>query len=130
MPKTERSASMSRPRKCRRVCCLPESDLFGPFGNESEEKKMIIMSVEEYEAIRLIDLEEMTQEECAIKMSVARTTIQRIYNDARKKLADALVNGQMLQIMGGDYQLCEKPSTEFGCPRCRRKRESEREETE
>lgn len=83
---------MPRPRKWRKVCCLPVNNLFGPLNSPNLNNKIIIMSVEEYEAIRLIDLEGLMQEECAERMNVARTTVKRIYNEARKKLADALVN--------------------------------------
>jgi len=63
--------------------------------------------VDEYETIRLIDLEELTQEQCAGQMNVARTTVQGIYNQARKKLAEALINGRRLKIEGGDYKICD-----------------------
>jgi len=76
------------------------------------------MTVDEYETIRLIDLEGMTQEECADKMDVARTTIQRIYNDARKKLAKSLVDGNRIQIGGGDYKLCDDSEPFYRCRRC------------
>ena len=66
---------MPRPRKWRKVCCLPDSDRFGPL-NASVNTDHIIMTVEEYEAIRLIDLEGFTQEECAGQMNIARTTVQ------------------------------------------------------
>jgi len=65
------------------------------------------MSVEEYETVRLIDLEGLKQEECAEHMKIARTTVQKIYDDARKKIADAIVNGKKLVINGGDYMLCD-----------------------
>lgn len=64
------------------------------------------MEVDEYETIRLIDLEGLTQEECSEQMNIARTTVQRIYSEARKKLADSLVNGKALRIEGGDYEIC------------------------
>ena len=68
---------------------------------------IIVMTVDEYETIRLIDLAGLTQEECAGQMNIARTTIQGMYNSARKKLADSLVNGKILKIEGGDYKLCD-----------------------
>ena len=71
-------------------------------------------------AVRLIDLEGFTQEECAEQMNVGRTTVQAIYADARKKLADALVNGKFLTIDGGKYQLCDD-SDDFCGPACRRR---------
>lgn len=98
---------MARPRKWRKVCCLPDNDAFGPMGRMINSENVIIMSVDEYETIRLIDLESYTQEECALQMGVARTTVQGIYNDARKKIADSLVNGKILRISGGDYHLCD-----------------------
>lgn len=76
------------------------------------------MSIDEYETIRLIDLEEFMQEECADQMKIARTTVQRIYNDARKKLAQSLVNGKVLRIEGGDYKLCEGLEKTCGCGGC------------
>ncbi|MGI6512890.1 MAG: DUF134 domain-containing protein [Syntrophomonadaceae bacterium] len=97
---------MPRPRKWRKVCCLPDSDRFGPL-NASVNTDHIIMTVEEYEAIRLIDLEGFTQEECAGQMNIARTTVQGIYSEARKKLAESIVNGKVLRIEGGNYKLCE-----------------------
>ena len=78
----------------------------------------ITMAVDEYETIRLIDLAGYTQEECAEQMGIARTTVQGIYNDARRKLADALVNGKPLFIEGGDVDLCQ--NEHGGCGRkCR-----------
>ena len=111
---------MARPRKWKRVCCLPEIDSFGPLNRPGIDREVIIMTVEEYETIRLIDLEGMMQEECADRMNVARTTVQRIYNDARKKLAESLVDGKTLRIEGGDYKLCDENAQMFGCPRCHR----------
>lgn len=100
---------MPRPRKWRKVCQLPQSNLFGPLASNNDSRKVVTMSVEEYETIRLIDLEGLKQEECASQMNVARTTVQRIYNDARVKLAEVLVNGCLLKIEGGDYILCNEP---------------------
>ena len=97
---------MPRPRKCRKVCCLPQNNLYGPLNANNMKDAIITMSIEEYETIRLIDLQGFMQEEAAEQMNIARTTVQRIYNDAREKLAQSLVNGKVLRIEGGDYLLC------------------------
>ncbi|NLM26176.1 MAG: DUF134 domain-containing protein [Firmicutes bacterium] len=112
---------MARPRKRRHVCGLPERNHFGPLDLPAREQELVQMTVDEYETIRLIDFEDFTQEECAQQMNVARTTVQAIYSQARKKLAQALVEGKMLVIEGGDYQLCEDVGN--GCGRgCRHRR--------
>lgn len=80
------------------------------------------MSVDEYETIRLIDLMGFTQEECAAQMNVARTTVQGIYNEARKKLADVLVNAKDLVIQGGDYTLCDSKEESCACGGCQKHR--------
>ncbi|MDD4610296.1 MAG: DUF134 domain-containing protein, partial [Bacteroidaceae bacterium] len=95
-----------------KVCSLPRSTRFGPLNTPIDHEHYVIMTVDEYETIRLIDLEGFTQEECSKQMHIARTTVQGIYNDARKKIAQSLVNGKTLRIEGGDYKLCngiEKP---------------------
>lgn len=76
---------MVRPRKWRRVCTLPEVNKFGPIDKCIDTDELIIMTVEEYETIRLMDLEGLNQEECADSMGIVRSTIQRIYDDAGKK---------------------------------------------
>ena len=97
---------MPRPVKWRKVCCLPDNSRFGPLDSPADHNNAVRMTVDEYEAIRLIDLEGYTQEECAGQMNIARTTVQSIYSDARKKLAESLVNGKVLLIGGGEYRLC------------------------
>lgn len=97
---------MPRPKKCRRICALPRHDTFGPLEGTAGEP--VEMAVEEYEAIRLMDLLDCTQEECAAQMGVARSTVQQVYDTARKKLALALVEGRRLTISGGDYALCPR----------------------
>ena len=96
---------MPRPRKCRRVCRLPVHTDFAPL-HGGEGKETVILTVDEYEAIRLIDKEGLSQEECGTYMNIARTTVQQMYTTARRKLADALVDGLPLRIEGGDYCLC------------------------
>lgn len=113
---------MARPRKWRKVCCLPERNRFGPLNTPINQEHVVTMSIDEYETIRLIDLAGFTQEESADQMKIARTTVQRIYYDARKKLADSLVNGKALKIEGGDYQLCDGLEPTCGCGGCYRHR--------
>lgn len=98
---------MARPQKLRKVCSMPCRRRFGPLGEAPASADVVSVTVDEYEAVRLIDLEGMTQEECADKMGVARTTVQGIYIAARRKLADILVNGKTLMIEGGNFRLCD-----------------------
>jgi len=64
----------------------------------------IQLSVEEAEAIRLKDIEELEQEDCAQRMNISRTTFARVLNSARQKMADALLNGKAIRIEGGNFQ--------------------------
>lgn len=95
---------MARPIKSRRICSEPKINMFGP--QNFKGGIYIYMSLEEFETIRLIDYNDLTQEDCAEFMGVARTTVQKIYDDARGKIADVLVNGKTLKIEGGNYLLC------------------------
>lgn len=108
---------MARPRKCRRVCRFPQTLSFVPPEREGSASE-IILTVDEYETIRLIDREGLSQEDCGRRMAVARTTVQQIYADARKKLADMLVEGRPLLIDGGDFRLCDGTPGHPGCGGC------------
>ena len=110
---------MARPVKLRRVCDLPRRNQFESMGSSSEGLEDVTMTIEEYQTIKLIDLEGLTQEECAKSMEIARTTVQRIYMEARKKLAIFLINGSSLKIEGGNYVLCNEIGPGPGCGRCR-----------
>lgn len=99
---------MPRPKKCRRVCGLPQCASFAPTAQSpSPDSEPIVMTVDEYETIRLIDIQRLTQEECSKQMGIARTTVTGIYDRARYKLAMLLVHGRKLVIAGGDITLCE-----------------------
>ncbi len=111
---------MARPSKVRRVCHDP-GDFYittekGLSAKENEDT--IVMTVDEYEAIRLIDYENISQEECAVRMNIARTTAQAIYNSARRKLAKCLIDGMNLHIVGGNFDLCDGSA---GCSKCGQK---------
>lgn len=92
---------MPRPRKRRRIGMEPDFNRFGPKGISIKE--IINLTLEEFETIKLIDYMDMNQEECAISMGVARTTVTAMYNDARKKVSQALIDGKTLVIEGGNY---------------------------
>ncbi len=104
------------------MCHAPKNNRFGPINGMLNQEHFVIMTVDEYETIRLIDLQDFTQEQCADRMHIARTTVQRIYNDARKKLAESLVNGRVLRIEGGDYQLCDGQEEYCDCGGCNKHR--------
>ena len=101
---------MPRPKKCRKVCHFPQVLDFLP-ASDKEQNRRVILTVDEYETIRLIDKEGLSQEQCCQCMQIARTTVQRIYESARKKLAAVLVDGLPLHIEGGDFWLCDGQST-------------------
>ena len=107
---------MSRPRKCRKVCHFPQTLSFLPAQEAGGEH--VILTVDEYEAIRLIDREGLSQEACGERMQVARTTVQQVYASARRKLALAIVDGRPLRIEGGDYRLCGGEDTSCGSGGC------------
>lgn len=97
---------MARPEKCRRICSRPGVRAFVPADCPPEGE--VILGFDEYEAVRLIDALGYTQDACARKMGVSRSTVARIYAAARRTLADALIHGRALRIEGGDVIVCAK----------------------
>ena len=95
---------MVRPTKFRKVEFFPDDTYFVPWGKPKCEIQEVNLKVEELEAIRLKDIEELTQEECAEKMQVSRQTFQNIINSARSKVAIALTDGKAIRISGGNYK--------------------------
>ena len=112
---------MPRPTKCRKVCHYPETLEFLP-SRDSSGASPVYLTVDEYEAIRLIDKLGMNQEQCSEFMQVARTTVQRVYESARRKLADAIVDGLPLRIEGGDFRLCDGQNLHCGVKGCFKQR--------
>ena len=96
----------------RRVSYIPSVTYFKPAGIPLSELAEICLSVEEVEAIRLKDQEDLEQEQCAEKMNVSRTTFVRVLNAARKKMAEALIQGKAIRIEGGNF---EKAVRRFRC---------------
>lgn len=106
---------MPRPIKYRKVESLPKYTYFMPVGIKKCELNEVAIKVEELEAMRLKDIEELNQEECAERMHVSRQTFQNIIDSARKKVALALTEGKAININGGNYtrNLCS-----FKCTAC------------
>lgn len=102
---------MPRPQRCRRICGKPKHSCFIPENNKSD--KAVKISVDEYEVIRLVDYEQKTHEECARQMDISRTTVSEIYEKARHKVADCIVNGKILLIEGGNYRICDGSASKF-----------------
>lgn len=97
--------------KCRRVCAIPKNRTFTP---QQPSGGMVVLTVEELEAVRLCDLEGLEQDDAATGMNVSRATFQRTLYQARKKIADALCTGKTIIIGGGNYELAQHPC---GCRR-------------
>ncbi len=107
---------MARPQRCRRICREPEYPGFTPDGVPCVNT--VVLSVDEFEALRLVDYERMTHGQCAARMDISRTTVTEICESARRKVADSLVNGKRLVIAGGTYRLCDgSASCGAACPK-------------
>lgn len=100
--------TMPRPKRCRRICGYPDYWSFIP--EDAEHDDTVVLTLDEFETIRLIDYRRMTQEECAETMGVSRATVAGIYEKARYKIADAMVNGKRIRIAGGSYMIDPVPA--------------------
>ncbi len=98
---------------------MPKVTEFLPGRGGSQDLEPIVLGVDAYEAIRLLDYRHYTQEQCAARMNISRTTVTRIYEEGRRKVAQALVEGRRLLIQGGDVMVCTSPRPECaGEPYC------------
>ena len=95
---------MPRPRRFRRVRFRPGVTYFKPAGIKMAELEEVALTIEEFEAVRLKDLEEMDQTDAAKKMDISQPTFQRLLKSARKKISDAIINGKAIKIEGGNYK--------------------------
>ncbi len=107
---------MARPRNCRRVGSMPQSAYFKPRGIPLSMLEEVVVTVDEFEAVRLADLECLYQEQAAEKMNVSRQTFGRIIESAHKKVAEALVQGKALKIEGGEFEIAAM--RRFMCDDC------------
>ncbi|MBN2421923.1 DUF134 domain-containing protein [Candidatus Woesearchaeota archaeon] len=96
---------MPRPRRRRRIWFDPEVTYFKPAGIRLMDLKEVNLTREEHEAIRLKDFEHLEQKKAAEKMNISQPTFNRVLNSARKKIAEALVNGKAIRIKGGDFKM-------------------------
>jgi len=99
---------MPRPRLCRRVWLKPDFPYFKPAGVRVIDLEESILTVDEFEAVRLKDLEGLEQEDAAKKMNISQPTFHRLLQSGRKKLADAIVNGKAIKVEGGNFEFCGK----------------------
>jgi uncharacterized protein len=127
---------MTRPKCCRRIDCMPDVNYFKPKGIPSSSLEEVILTLDEFESIKLADFEEMYQKQAALKMNISRQTFGRIVDSAHKKIADVLIHGKALKIEGGAIKVenpmkfkCRKcnylfkqpidPGNPMDCPRCK-----------
>ncbi len=96
---------MVRPRHLRRIFSCPDVTYFKPVGVPMVNLKEIVLSFDELEAIRMIDIEGIGQSEAGKKMKISQSTLSRLLGSARKKLASAIVNGQAIKIEGGNFKM-------------------------
>ncbi|MBI4648599.1 MAG: DUF134 domain-containing protein [Bacteroidia bacterium] len=96
---------MARPQKNRKICSPPLMKGFKPYGIRLCKTETIRLSFEQYESIRLVNYEMLSQEQAAKRMNISRPTLTRVYNKAIKIIAKALIEGKAVEIEGGNYQL-------------------------
>ena len=94
-----------RPRRKRRINFYPEITYFKPVGIPLRQIQEEILTLDEVEAIRLADLEGLTQEQAAEKMDISRVTFLRITDSAHKKIAKSLIYGKAIKMEGGDVAM-------------------------
>lgn len=100
---------MPRPRRIRIIGAMPDVTYFKPVGVPMADLEISFLTVDEFESIRLRDYEDFDQKKAAKKMKISQPTFQRLYESARKKIADAIVNGKAIRIEGGAYKMVQQP---------------------
>ena len=123
---------MPRPRRMRWVSFQPHITYFKPAGVRIVDLDEVILTIDELEAVRLKDVEDLDQVACADKMNISQSTFHRLLSSARKKIADSLVTGKAIRIEGGDFKMTPRgarrgrgfgrgaggPPGECICPNC------------
>jgi uncharacterized protein len=111
---------MPRPPCCRHVTGRPGAAVFKPAGVPASELEWLVLSLDEFEALRLADLDGLHHEDAAARMKVSRATFGRIVESARRKVAEALYRGMALEITGGSVSLPPVHAGRCRCGRCLR----------
>ncbi len=114
---------MPRPRCPRRLACPPDARVFKPRGIPLRALEEVALGFDELESLRLADLEGLYHEDAAARMEISRATFGRVVAEARRKVAQALVEGKALRIDGGDWKLSASGTargSRHGCWRGRR----------
>ena len=106
---------MPRPKQHRTISTPPMMLGYKPFGIPRSALDSVTLLYDEYESIRLLDYLGMNQEQAAEQMNVSRPTLTRIYENARKTIAEAFVTGKMILIEGGEVRFDKQW---FRCKRC------------
>jgi uncharacterized protein len=121
---------LARPKRLRRLAFAPPAHLFSPSGEENHTvpQDTVILTMDEFETLRLADLECHSQEQAAKKMGVSRATFGRIIESGRSKVAQALVQGCRIEISGGSFMFGR--GRHLQCPRCKRRQARDMNEQE
>ena len=104
-----------KPRKIRDVSFPPKVVFFKPHGIPLREIEIVNLTIDEYEAIRLADYENLKHYEAAKKMNISRPTFTRLLESAHKKISHSIVEGKAIRIEGGDFKFS---ANIFQCKRC------------
>ncbi len=108
---------MARPKKDRIVGFSPKINYFKPRGIPALDLEEVCLTIDERESIRLADLEGLSHEEAGRQMGISRATFGRIVEQARKIIADAIINGKAVRVEGGNYKLVEE-TRRLKCEAC------------
>jgi len=131
---------MVRPRRERRISFQPDVTYFKPAGVPMSELKETVLSFSELEALRLLNIEEIEQNNAAKKMNISQSTLSRLVQSARKKLTNALIEGHAIKIEGGNFKMESQKGWGKGrqigfaagpggfclCPKCNHKEKHDR----
>jgi len=110
-----RSGKMPRPQKNRKISVPPKMKGFKPFGMPLCKTVPVKLTFEEYESIKLVNYDKLSQEQAALNMNISRPTFTRIYNKALKQIAVSFVEGKAIIIEGGNYELDKEW---YRCKKC------------